>query len=179
MTSLWWDNFLCFSRLGHACQIILIFITASHISVNIALSSMPCEDRQLTWSHSHRLYCIMMTSSNGTIFRVTGPLCGEFTCHRWKDQWRGDLMFSLSCAWINGWVNNREAGDLRRHRGQYDVTVIPTGFIVLLDVDECSSFSTLCSGGGQCVNTEGSFTCTCPEGFTLDTSATKCIGEGL
>ena len=25
----------------------------------------------------------MMTSSNGNIFRVTGPLCGEFTDHRW------------------------------------------------------------------------------------------------
>ena len=24
-----------------------------------------------------------MTSSNGSIFRVTGPLCGEFTGHRW------------------------------------------------------------------------------------------------
>ena len=24
-----------------------------------------------------------MTSSNGNIFRVTGPLCGEFTDHRW------------------------------------------------------------------------------------------------
>ena len=24
-----------------------------------------------------------MTSSNGKIFRVTGPLCGEFTGHRW------------------------------------------------------------------------------------------------
>ena len=24
-----------------------------------------------------------MTSSNGNIFRVTGPLCGEFTGHRW------------------------------------------------------------------------------------------------
>ena len=34
------------------------------------------------------------------------------------------LMFSLMCAWINGWVNNREGGDLRRHRTPYDVTVI-------------------------------------------------------
>ena len=25
----------------------------------------------------------MMTSSNGSIFRVTGPLSGEFTGHRW------------------------------------------------------------------------------------------------
>ena len=33
-----------------------------------------------------------------------------------KGQWRGALMFSLICVWINGWVNNREAGDLRRYR---------------------------------------------------------------
>ena len=41
-----------------------------------------------------------------------------------KGQWRGALMFSLICVWINDWVNNREAGDLRRHRGHYDVTVM-------------------------------------------------------
>ena len=28
-----------------------------------------------------------------------------------KGQWRGALMISLICAWMNGWVNNREAGD--------------------------------------------------------------------
>ena len=28
-----------------------------------------------------------------------------------KGQWRGALMFSLICAWINGWVNHHEAGD--------------------------------------------------------------------
>ena len=33
-------------------------------------------------------------------------------------------MFSVVCVWINGWVNNREAGDLRRYRAQYDVTVM-------------------------------------------------------
>ena len=33
-----------------------------------------------------------------------------------KGQWCGALMFSLICASINSWVNNREAGDLRRHR---------------------------------------------------------------
>ena len=33
-------------------------------------------------------------------------------------------MFSLICVWINGWVNNRKAGDLRRHRGHYDVNVM-------------------------------------------------------
>ena len=43
-----------------------------------------------------------------------------------KGQWRGASMFSLIWAWINGWVNNREAGDLRRHRAHYDV-IIMTG----------------------------------------------------
>ena len=42
-----------------------------------------------------------------------------------KGQWRGALMFSLICAWINSCVNNREAGDLKRHRTHHDVTVIP------------------------------------------------------
>ena len=41
-----------------------------------------------------------------------------------KGQWRRALMFSLICAWMNGWVNNREAGDLRCHRTHYDVTVM-------------------------------------------------------
>ena len=36
-----------------------------------------------------------------------------------KDQWRGALMFSLICAWMNGWVNNHEAGDLRCHHSHY------------------------------------------------------------
>ena len=41
-----------------------------------------------------------------------------------KGQSRGALMFSLIYAWINDWVNNREAGDLRRQHGHYDVIVM-------------------------------------------------------
>ena len=41
-----------------------------------------------------------------------------------KGQWRGALMFSLIYTWINDWVNKRETGDLRRHRGHYDVIVM-------------------------------------------------------
>ena len=37
-----------------------------------------------------------------------------------KSQWHGALI----CAWPNGWVNNRDAGDLRRHRIHYDVIVM-------------------------------------------------------
>ena len=39
-------------------------------------------------------------------------------------QWPGALMFSLICTRITGWVNNGEAGDSRRHRAHYDVTVM-------------------------------------------------------
>ena len=41
-----------------------------------------------------------------------------------KGQWRGALVFSLICGWINGWINKRETGDLRRQRAHYDATVM-------------------------------------------------------
>ena len=41
-----------------------------------------------------------------------------------KGQWRGALIFSLISVRINGSVNNREAGDLRRYCAHYDVTVM-------------------------------------------------------
>ena len=74
------------------------------------------------------IYAFMMTSSNGNIFRVTGRLCGEFTRHRWipptkvsdAEHW----CFFFICSWIKGWANNGEAGNLRRHRTHYDVTVM-------------------------------------------------------
>ena len=51
-----------------------------------------------------------------------------------KGQWRGALMFALIFVWINGWVNNGEAGDLRRYRGHYDVIVM-----ILWYHDQCES----------------------------------------
>ena len=44
-----------------------------------------------------------------------------------KGQWRGALMFPLICVGINGWVNNREAGELRRYHANYGVTVVSSG----------------------------------------------------
>ena len=99
---------------------------------------MPWSDNNITRSSQHskstlnsnlsnsQLLC-MMTSLNGNIFRVTGPLLRESTGHRWiplKGQWRRALMFSLICPWTNGWANNRNAGVLRSRRLHYDVTVM-------------------------------------------------------
>ena len=46
-----------------------------------------------------------------------------------KGQWRGALMFSLICAWTNGWASNKDAGYLRRHRAHYDVPVMRTEYL--------------------------------------------------
>ena len=55
------------------------------------------------------------------IWYVSLVVTGEFPT---KGQRREALMYSLICAWINGWINNREAGELRRHGAHYDVTVM-------------------------------------------------------
>ena len=47
-----------------------------------------------------------------------------------KGQWRKAFMFSLIGTWTNVWVNNRDAGDLRRHSTHYDVTVMLNDWII-------------------------------------------------
>ena len=66
----------------------------------------------IKWKHFPRYWAICAGNSPVT---VNSP-------H--KGQWRGVLMCSLICNWTNGWVNNREAGDLRRHRAHYDVILM-------------------------------------------------------
>ena len=82
------------------------------------------------------LWIHMMTSLNGNTWwrhhMETFPRYRPFLrgIHRspvnspHKGQLRGALIFSLICAWINYWVNNPEAGDLRRNCAHYDVTVM-------------------------------------------------------
>ena len=50
------------------------------------------------------------------------PVTGEFPTQRPVTQ-SFDVFFDLRLN-LNGWVNNREAGDLRRHRVYYDVIVM-------------------------------------------------------
>ena len=61
------------------------------------------------------------------IFRITGHLCREFTGHRWIPSTKAsdvELWYFFICVWINSWVSNREADDLRRYRAHYDVIVM-------------------------------------------------------
>ena len=78
--------------------------------------------------YSRVLRCFIMTSSKGNIFRVSTPLCGEFTDRRWIPLTKASdaelWCFLWSAPWINVWVSNRKAGDLIRHRAHYDVIVV-------------------------------------------------------
>ena len=69
----------------------------------------------------------MMTSSNGNISALLAIRAGNSPVpvnSPHKGQWRRAWMFYLICVWINGWVNNHKAGDLRRYHAHYDVTVV-------------------------------------------------------
>ena len=73
-------------------------------------------DRLSWWRHQMEpFYALLVLCAGISPVSVNSP-------H--KGQWREALMFSLICAWINDWVDNREAGDLRRHHGHYDVIVM-------------------------------------------------------
>ena len=69
------------------------------------------------WRHQMETFSALLALSTGN-----SPDTGTGVFH--KGQWPGALMFSLIFVWLNGWVNNREAGDLTRHLAHYDVTVM-------------------------------------------------------
>ena len=72
------------------------------------------------WRHQMETCSALLALCAGNS-RVTGEL-------PLQSQWCKDLMFYLIWAWTNGWVNNRDAGDLRRNRTHYDVTVMSPKF---------------------------------------------------
>ena len=61
-----------------------------------------------------------------------------------KGQWCGALMFPLICTWIYGWVYNRKAGDLRRHRTHYDVIVMTSRIVNMVHTLWCLLWSPTC-----------------------------------
>ena len=84
-----------------------------------------------TWMvlwHGCAVYLSMITPSNGNIFRVTGPLCGEFTGHRWipctkaSDAELWCFLWSAFEQAVKETIG--DAGDLRRHCTHYDITVM-------------------------------------------------------
>ena len=81
-----------------------------------------------------------------------------------KSQRRGVFMFSLICLTTNCWVNNRNAGDLTRHRAHYDVTVMI--FAAIMRHGGCNTSVIIACGRAQ-MQVPFSIYCPRPHGIGL------------
>ena len=66
-----------------------------------------------SWRHQMETFSALLAICAGN-----SPVPGEFPAQRPVTR---IFIFSLIWVWINDWVSNREAGDLRRYRAHYDV----------------------------------------------------------
>ena len=89
--------------------------TCARSIVTSSLKRKQCHDDVIKWKHFPRYWPFLRRIHRSP---VNSP-------H--KGQWRGALMFSLIWTWTNSWVNNPEAGDLRRNRAHCDVSVMVIG----------------------------------------------------
>ena len=79
------------------------------------------------WRHQMETFSALLV-----ICARNSPVTGEFPAQRpvtlsfdvFFDLRRNTRLSKQLWDWINGWVNNREAGYLRRHRGHHDVIVM-------------------------------------------------------
>ena len=71
-------------------------------------------------THDNVRYQTETFSALLALYVGNSPVTGEFPAQKPVTR----SFFFDNCVWINDWVNNREAGDLRRHRGHLDVNVM-------------------------------------------------------
>ena len=90
-------------------------VTKSNMRFN-AISHTACRGTLSWWRHQMETFSALLALCAGN-----SPVTAEFPS-QWPMTRSFDVFFI--CAWINGWVNNRVAGDLRRRRAHYDVTVM-------------------------------------------------------
>ena len=98
------------------CVLIVTNLHKLYVSNKMTSPHHRCGAVILWWRHQMETFSALLALCAGN-----SPVTGEFPS---QGQWRGALMFSLICSWINGWVNNREGGDLRSHRAHYDAIVM-------------------------------------------------------
>ena len=100
-----------------------------HVDISGSQALMLGKNRHVQIGCRHSVF--MMTLSNVNIFRVTGPLCGEFTGHRWIPLTKASYA-ELWCFLRSAPEQTAEhAGDLRRHCAHHGFTVILLIYIQL------------------------------------------------
>ena len=110
----------------------IVNISASNVDPDLCCHWVSLVHNELTWwRHQIETFSALLAISAGN-----SPVPVNFP-H--KGQWRGALMFSLICARISGWLNNGEAGDLRRYRAHCDVIVM--NYVIIRRWTEWSTVS--------------------------------------
>ena len=109
LSLLWWYFRFLFDS-SHQFTV-PIFFRITFIGIGALVSMLKCQ--WTWWHHQMETFSALLAVCAGN-----SPVTGEFPAQR------PALMFSLICVWINGWVNNREAGHLKRYRAHYDVIVM-------------------------------------------------------
>ena len=97
------------------------FMACFYMQINFC-SAATTLSRETWWRHHMETFSALLALCAGN-----SPVTGEF--HAQRPVTRGFHVFFGLC--MNGWVNNRKAGDLRRHRTHYDVTVMLVGGLTL------------------------------------------------
>ena len=106
------------SDLWSAATIAAVYVISWCIDILDRVITVPewNENHTSWWRHQMETFSDLLAICAGN-----SPITGEFPSQR---PVTGVLTFSLICAWTNSWVNNRDAGFLRRTRAHYDVTVM-------------------------------------------------------
>ena len=114
------------ARQGISCQVTNPYIELVNVLVPTWMSYSCC--RLLRGEMKLGLKCVtwwrhQMETFSALLALCVGnsPVTGEFPSQRPVTR---SFDVSLIWAWTNGWVNNRDADDLRRHGAHYDVTVM-------------------------------------------------------
>ena len=109
-----------------------------HDICNPILQNCPRDTGSIPWwHHQMETFFALLALCVGN-----SPVTGELPTQR--PVTRGLDFFSLICAWINGWVKNREAGDWRSYRAHYDVTVMlcrSTNEVIMKDMVNSESWT--------------------------------------
>ena len=93
------------------------FVKQGYFNNNFCIRlAMRCLYTSSWWLHQMETFSAILVLCAGN-----SPATSKFPSKRPVTR---SFDFFFICAWTNGSVNNRVAGDLRRHRAHYDVTVM-------------------------------------------------------
>ena len=118
--------FACMYACVHKCAHVWACFSIPDVSTRF----FELKDTLTYWEHEQNYSQICLKDYHADVIKwIHFPRNGKSAVNSpHKGQWHRALMFSLIYIWINGWVNNREAGDLRRHQTHYDVTVMSNNY---------------------------------------------------